>query len=79
MKKTSDSSSFLIIVITLCYFTYFRDSVETSIFKMILDIVLIILLVLYIINTSLRLFGIFKEKRDEDNSSLLYVLIFMNT
>ncbi|PFQ66234.1 hypothetical protein COK18_07095 [Bacillus cereus] len=65
MKKISDSSSFLIIFITLCYFTYFRNSVETSIFKTILDILLIIILVLYIINTSLRLFGIFKEKRDE--------------
>ncbi|PGW74499.1 hypothetical protein COE21_21450 [Bacillus thuringiensis] len=65
MKKTSDSSRFLIIFITLCYVTYFRDSIETSIFKTILDILLIIILVLYIINTSLRLFGIFKEKRDE--------------
>ncbi|PHB89631.1 hypothetical protein COE94_00240 [Bacillus toyonensis] len=65
MKKTSNSSNILIIFVTLFYFAYFRDSVETSIFKTILDIVLIILLVLYIINTSLRLYGIFKEKRGE--------------
>ncbi|PDY56662.1 hypothetical protein COM88_31375 [Bacillus cereus] len=44
-------------------FSYFQNSVETSIFKPILDIVLIILLVFYIINMSLRLYGIFKEKR----------------
>ncbi|HGN6580285.1 hypothetical protein [Bacillus cereus] len=65
MKKTSNSSNILIIFVTLLYFAYFRDSVEASIFKTVLDIVLIILLVLYIINTSLRLYGIFKEKRGE--------------
>ncbi|MEZ2369236.1 MULTISPECIES: hypothetical protein [Bacillus] len=65
MKKPSNSSNFLIIFVTLFYFAYFRDSVEASIFKTVLDIVLIILLVLYIINTSLRLYGIFKEKRGE--------------
>ncbi|MDR4323979.1 hypothetical protein FOS03_25745 [Bacillus paranthracis] len=65
MKKTSNSSNILIIFVTLLYFAYFRDSVEASIFKTVLDIVLIILLVIYIINTSLRLYGIFKEKRGE--------------
>ncbi|PFV41094.1 hypothetical protein COL03_18790 [Bacillus thuringiensis] len=65
MKKTSDSTSFLIIFITLCYFTYFRISVKMSIFKTILDILLIIILVLYTINTLLRLYVIFKEKRGE--------------
>ncbi|MGH0414330.1 hypothetical protein [Bacillus cereus] len=65
MQKTSNSSNFLIIFVTLFYFAYFRDPVEASIFKTVLDIVLIILLVLYIINTSLRLYGIFKEKRGE--------------
>ncbi|PHE28184.1 hypothetical protein COF73_17455 [Bacillus toyonensis] len=65
MKKTCNSTSFLIIFITLCYFTYFRNSVEMSIFKTILDILLIIILVPYIINTLLRLYGIFKEKRGE--------------
>ncbi|PFF41028.1 hypothetical protein CN328_18265 [Bacillus cereus] len=65
MKKTSNSSNILIIFVTLFYFAYFRDSVEASIFKTVLDIVLIILLVLYIINTSLRLYEIFKENRGE--------------
>ncbi len=49
--------------ITLFYFTYFRNLVETSIFNTILDIVLIILLVLYIINRSLQLYVVFKETR----------------
>ncbi|PFB87185.1 hypothetical protein CN273_06885 [Bacillus thuringiensis] len=46
-------------------FSYFKNSVETRIIKLILDILLIILLVFYIINVSLRLYGIFKEKRGE--------------
>ncbi|RAS94621.1 hypothetical protein A6E21_13735 [Bacillus cereus] len=65
MKKTSDSSNFLIIFVTLFYFYYSRDSVETGILKTVLDILLIILLVLYIINTLFRLYDIFKEKRGE--------------
>ncbi|PFT39257.1 hypothetical protein COK72_24000 [Bacillus thuringiensis] len=65
MKKTSNSSNFLIILVTLFSFSYFKNSIETRIFKPILDILLIILLVFYIINVSLRLYGIFKEKRGE--------------
>ncbi|AWC29265.1 hypothetical protein CG478_013650 [Bacillus cytotoxicus] len=65
MNRMSNSSNYLIIVMSLFYSIYLRDIIQEGALKTTLDILLILVLIFCIVDTVLRLYRFFKNRRGE--------------